>query len=148
MAILSKEARQGFWKRPGTFGIIGGFEAPGKLSVTLLEQCKKQGISAVPINPAIDEALGVKAVADAAQISSLAGIVCVRLDPYATAAVEKGAELRVPVWLSQGTASADAKAAAERLGADIAAGICPLMYLDVTSYHAFHRTVAKVFGQY
>jgi predicted CoA-binding protein len=149
MAALSVQARQGFWKLPGTFAIVGGFEGPSKLSWKLLDQCQKDGVSAVPVNPEFKgDVLGVAVVSDAAEIPSLAGIVCVRLDPYATEAVEKAAALGVPVWLSQGTASEAARAAAERTGADIVAGICPLMYLSAGSYHSFHRTVAKVFGKY
>jgi predicted CoA-binding protein len=148
MTELSAEARADFWNRPGTFGIIGGFEAPGKLSWKLLAQCQQDGISAVPVNPDVDEVLGVTALADAAEVPSLAGIVCVRLDPYATEAVEKAAALGVPVWLSQGTASDGARSAAERTGVDFVANVCPLMYLNAGSYHSFHRTVAKVFGKY
>ena len=148
MAKLSAAARQAFWQRPGTFGIVGNFEGPSKLSWKLLEQCQKDGISAVPVNPELTEVLGVAVVSDPAQIPSLAGIVCVRLDPYATEAVEKAAQLGVPVWLSINAASSVSRAAAERTDVDIVDGACPLMYLNVGSYHAFHRTVAKVFGQY
>lgn len=148
MAELIAEARRAFWSRPGTFGIVGSFEAPGKLSWMLLEQCQKDGIDAVPVNPDATEILGVKAVGDPAQIPSLAGIVCVRLDPYATEAVEKAAELGVPVWLSMRTASASARAAAERTGVDSVLDICPMMYLNARSYHSIHRVIAKLFGQY
>jgi predicted CoA-binding protein len=149
MPELSAQLRQQFWKRPGTFAIVGGFEAPGKLSWMLLEQCQKQGISAVPVNPELTaEVLGVKSVADPAQIESLAGIVCVRLDPYATQAVEKAAELGVPVWLSMRTGTPSALALAEKTGVDIVANVCPMLYTSVGSYHSIHRVIAKVFGQY
>ena len=148
MAELNKDARKDFWSRPGTFGIYAAFEGPNQLGWKLLEQCQADGIAAVPVNPDVDEVLGVSAVGDPAEIESLAGIVCVRLDPHATAAVEKASELRVPVWLSLRTASDDAKAAAERTGADLIADVCPLMYLDSGSYHSFHRFVAKAFGKY
>jgi predicted CoA-binding protein len=148
MATLDARARQQFWSRPGTFGIVGGFEGSGKLSWTLLQQCQKDDISAVPVNPDVTEVLGVRSVGDPAEIPSLAGIVCVRLDPHATAAVEKAAELGVPVWLSLGTASADARAAAERTGADLIADACPMLHLNSRSYHTIHRVIAKVFGQY
>lgn len=148
MTVAPKEARREFWSRPGTFGIVGGFEGPGKLSWTLLTQCQADGISAVPVNPDIKEALGVTAVADAAEIPDLAGIVCVRMDPHATAAVEKAAQLGVPVWLSLRTASESARAAAERTGAVLIMDACPMMYLDSRSYHGFHRSVAKLFNAY
>jgi uncharacterized protein len=148
MATLGAQARREFWSRPGTFAIVGGFEAPGKLSWMLLEQCQKDGIDAVPVNPDADEVLGVDAVADPADIASLAGIVCVRLDPYATEAVSKAAELGVPVWLSMRTASESAKSTAEKTGVDIIADVCPMMYLNARSYHSFHRGIAKLFGQY
>ena len=148
MATLDADARRGFWSRPGTFAIVGGFEAPGKLSWMLLEQCQKDGISALPVNSEVGEVLGVAAVGDAAEIPSLAGIVCVRLDPHATAAVEKAAELGVPVWLSMRTATGSARAAAERTDVDIVADVCPMMYLNARSYHSIHRAIAKIFGQY
>lgn len=149
MPELTAQARQQFWSRPGTFAIVGSFEAPGKLSWWLLEQCQRQGISAVPVNPDLtDDVLGVTPVADPAQIESLAGIVCVRLDPYATQAVEKAAELGVPVWLSMRTGSPSALAVAEKTGVDYVANICPLMYTSVGSFHVIHRVIAKVFGQY
>jgi predicted CoA-binding protein len=148
MATLDAQARRQFWSRPGTYGIVGSFEGPGKLSWILLEQCKKDGISAVPVNPDVAEALGVRSVGDPAEIPSLAGIVCVRLDPHATEAAEKAAELGVPVWLSLGTASAAARAAAERTGADLIADACPMMYLNSRSYHSIHRVIAKIFGGY
>jgi predicted CoA-binding protein len=148
MATLDKDARKDFWSQPGTFGIYGAFEGSGKLSWMLLEQCQQDGVSAVPVNPELDEVLGVPAVGDPSEIESLAGIVCVRLDPHATEAVEKAGELGVPVWLSLRTASDEARAAAERTGADLIADACPLMYLDAGSYHAFHRFVSKVFGNY
>lgn len=148
MAELTTDQRKAFWSRPGTFAIVGGFEAPEKLSWRLLEQCQKDGISAVPVHPELDEVLGVKVVADPAQVPSLAGIVCVRLDPHATEAAEQAAELGVPVWFSMRTASESVKAVAERTGIDIVSNVCPLMYLDSHSYHAFHRGVAKVFRAY
>jgi predicted CoA-binding protein len=149
MPELSAQARQQFWKRPGTFAIVGSFEAPGKLSWWLLEQCQKQGISAVPVNADLtNEVLGVKPVADPAQIDPLAGIVCVRLDPYATAAVEKAAELGVPVWLSMRVGTPSALALAEKTGVDFIATVCPLLYTSVGSFHSIHRVIAKVFGQY
>jgi predicted CoA-binding protein len=145
---LNKDARRGFWSRPGTFGIYAAFEKPGQLGWMLLEQCQREGIEAVPVNREIDEALGVAAVRDPAEIEELAGIVCVRLDPHATEAVERAGELDVPVWLSLRTASDDARAAAKDTDADLIADTCPLMYLDVGSYHAFHRFLSKVFGRY
>jgi predicted CoA-binding protein len=148
MAELGAQSRREFWSRPGTFGIVGSFEAPGKLSWMLLEQCQKQGISAVPVNPDATEVLGVKAVADPAQIESLAGIVCVRLDPFATEAVSKATELDVPVWMSMGVASDAAISAAQKSGVDFVANVCPMMYLDARSYHSIHRFIAKVLGQY
>jgi predicted CoA-binding protein len=148
MAVLSKEARREFWTRPGTFAIVGSFEAPRKLSWMVLEQCQKDGISAVPVNPDVEEVLGVSAVADPGDVGSLAGIVCVRLDPHATEAVRRAGDLGVPVWLSQGTVSEEARAAAKEIGADLIAGQCPLMYLDSGSYHAFHRFVARLIGKY
>jgi hypothetical protein len=77
MAELTAEARREFWSRPGTFGIVGSFEAPGKLSWMLLEQCQKDGVDAVPVNP---DAGGSRheGGGDQSQFASLAGIVCVR----------------------------------------------------------------------
>lgn len=148
MATLNAAARQEFWQRPGTFGIIGGFEGSGKLSWMLLHQCQTDGVAAVPVNPDVEEVLGVRAIGDASEIPDLAGIVCVRLDPHATAAVEKAAELGVPVWLSNGTDSEDAKAAAERTGVDTIYGACPMMYLDSHAQHGVHRWVLKLLGKY
>lgn len=142
------DARRAFWTRPGTFAIVGGFEAPGKLSWMLLEQCQKDGISAVPVNPDAEEVLGVSAVANPADIDSLAGIVCVRLDPYATAAVQSASELRVPVWLSMRTATPSARTLAEETGVEIIADVCPMLYTNAKSYHSVHRVIAKVFGAY
>ncbi len=144
----SDTTRQTFWSRPGTFGIIGSFEAPTKLSWTLLAQCQADGISAVPVNAEVEEVLGAHAVAEPAQIENLAGLVCVRLDPYATQAVETAAELGVPVWLSLRTASDKAKAVAERTGATLISGACPMMYLNSKSYHSIHRMLARMFGNY
>ena len=76
----------------------------------------------------------MKAVGDPAQIESLAGIVCVRLDPFATQAVEKAAELGVPVWLSMRTAAPPRSPLAEQTGVDIVANICPMMYTNARSY--------------
>ena len=148
MSILDKEARRGFWSREGAFAIVGSFEAEGKLSSMVLDQALKDGLDVVPVNPDIEEAQGVRAVADPGDVTPLAGIVCVRLDPHATQAVERAAAIDVPVWLSQGTVSAEAKAAAERTGADLVAGECPLMYLGSGSYHAFHRFIWKLLGKY
>ena len=119
MATLDKDARKDFWSRSGTFGICGAFEGPDKLSWKVLAQCQEDGVAAVPVNPDLDEVLGVAAVDDPSGIESLAGIVCVRLDPHATDAVERAGELGVPV-----------------------------LYLDAGSYHGFHRFVAKAFGKY
>jgi predicted CoA-binding protein len=149
MTELGSSERREFWTRPGTFGIVGSFETDKKLSSLLLEQARVSGVDAVPVNDQISEAAGVAAVDDPGAIPSLAGIVCVRLDPYATQAVERAAELGVPVWLSQGTVSDEARATAERTGADLIAGTCPLMYMgELGSYHTIHRFFAKLFGQY
>ena len=149
MAELGADDRQGFWSREGTFGIVGSFETEKKLSSMLLEQAQASGVDAVPVNAEIDEAGGVATVDDPARIPELAGIVCVRLDPHATEAVRQAAKLGVPVWLSQGTVSDEAREAAEALGADIIPGACPLMYMDgIGSFHAIHRFFAKLFGTF
>lgn len=149
MTELDRQARRTFWTRPGTFAIVGGFEGPKKLSWMLLEHCRAVGIDAVPVNPDVEEVLGIRAVADPGAVSSLAGVVCVRLDPHATAAVEDAARLGVPVWLSQGTVSDDAWAAALRTEADLIAGSCPYLYVgSLKSHHRVHEFVAKLFRRY
>lgn len=149
MPTLDKNARRDFWSRPGTFAIVGSFEDKSKLSWYLLEHCIAGGIDAVPVNKEKDEVLGRKAVDDPGEVASLAAIICVRKDPHATEAVRAGGRLKVPVWLSQGTASEDAVEAAEETGTDLIAGSCPLMYLDDLKFpHNIHRFLAKTFRTY
>lgn len=149
MPTLDDKARRDFWSRPGTFAIFGSFEDKSKLSWYLLEHCTRNSIEAVPVNKELDEVLGQKAVVDPAEVSPLAGIVCVRTDPHATEAVRAGGRLKVPVWLSRGTASEDAVAAADEAGAELIAGSCPLMYLNQLSFpHNMHRFLARVFRSY
>ena len=149
MSESQKDMRQAFWSRPGTFGIVGSFESEKTLSWRILAQCQKDGIPVAPVNAEVAEVLGIKSVASPDQIADLAGIVCVRLDPHATASVEQAAALGVPVWLSQRTGSESARAAATRTGAEVIDGSCPLMYLPgIDSYHTFHRFMAKTFGAF
>jgi predicted CoA-binding protein len=146
---MSKESRATFWSRPGTFAIVGGFESPQKLSWMLLQQCQKEDVVAAPVNPVIDEVLGMRCVRDPADIPSLAAIVCVRLDPYATTSVEQAAQLGVPVWLSRSTASESALAKAAETGAEVISGACPLMYMSgLHGSHKLHLTLAKIFRAY
>ncbi len=149
MTVLGKSARGRFWSRDGVFAVVGSFESPSKLSAMLLEQCRKDGTGAVPVNGEMSHAFDCPTVADPSEISSLSGIVCVRRDPFATEAVRSAARLGVPVWLSQGTVSDEALGAAEEHGADLIAGGCPLMYLDGIGFpHSIHRFFAKVTRTY
>jgi predicted CoA-binding protein len=52
------------------------------------------------------------------------------------------------IWLQQGAESPEVLAAAQGLGVMPVSGKCILMYAQpVRSFHAFHRVIAKVFGQ-
>jgi predicted CoA-binding protein len=65
-------------------------------------------------------------------------------------AVKQALDAKIPrIWIQNGCDSKAAVASCEQAGTPVVSGSCVLMYAEpVKSVHAFHRWVAKLFGQY
>jgi predicted CoA-binding protein len=108
----------GILREARTIAIVGASPEPHRSSHGVMRYLLDAGYRCIPVNPNVDEVLGVPAVATLAEISEPVDLVDVFRRPqfcpeHAREAVAVGAKA---LWLQLGIASAEARAIAEGAG--------------------------------
>ena len=121
---------------------------PKKFGHAAFKELRQKGLDLIPVNPAADEILGIKAYKDLASIPSAVNGVLIMTKKDQTAGIVRNAKERgiKNIWIQQ---MADSREAMKELeGSDInyVTGECILMHYKPQSVHKFHKAIRKFFG--
>jgi predicted CoA-binding protein len=132
------------------FGLVGYSRSGRKFGNTLYAELKQRGFEVRVVHPELKEIGGEKCVASIGALAGKVDGVIISVSPRKAAqAVREAAQAGINnIWLQQGAQSAEAIKLGRELGVNLVTGKCILMYAEpVRSFHAFHRAIARLFGQ-
>lgn len=135
-------------KRIAVMGVSRSGKKFGNIAVTELKQ---RGYQVLIVHPEAQEIGGERCYPSVAALPAAVDGVLICVPPkHASAALREAVQAGVKnIWLQQGADSAEVHATARELGVSLITGKCILMYAPpVKSLHGFHRTIAKLVGQY
>ena len=134
-----------------SFAVAGVSRNKNKFGSVIFRELKARGLKIYPLNPAMDEVEGEKCYPSARDLpEKVEGLISV-VSPSAAAKVAKDAwEAGIEkIWFQQGSQSDEALEFCREKGLTVVAKECIFMYYEpVTSFHRFHRGIAKLFGKY
>ena len=121
-----------------------------KFGNTLYKTLTKRGLTILPVHPELSEFEGAKCynrISDLpAEIDGL--IICTAPDKALNLINEAIAHGIKQIWLQQGAENPELIRTFESSDINLITGKCILMYAQpVTSFHKFHRFLAKLFGK-
>jgi predicted CoA-binding protein len=130
--------------------LIGASRNPKKFGYTAFRELKEKGMKIVPVNPAADEIMGVKAFKSINELPEEIRSIIIMTNKEKTAEVVKEALAKGirEIWIQQ---MADSREALDELkGKDInyISGECILMHYKPHSIHKFHAGIKKFFGRF
>jgi predicted CoA-binding protein len=130
--------------------VVGVSRSGKKFGNTACAELQRRGYQVFVVHPEAREIDGQRCYPN---LTALQGqvdgvLVCVP-STQAEAVMREAVQIGLKnIWLQQGAESPEVLAAAQGLGVMPVSGKCILMYAQpVRSFHAFHRVIAKVFGQ-
>jgi predicted CoA-binding protein len=130
--------------------LVGVSRNPKKFGQMAFKELKDKGLNLIPVNPAAEEILGVKAYQSINALPPEVKGVVIMTKKEQTAAIVKEAKAKgiKNIWIQQ---MADSKEALKELeGSDInyITGECILMHYKPHSVHKFHKALKKFFGRF
>lgn len=134
--------------------VVGASDSKGNFGRVVCRELAEHGYDVVPVHPTLVELDGRRCAHTIAAIGGhVDGVIVMVGADRAPAVVADAAAAGVGrVWLFRGIGSAGAMSteaveACSRLGIDVVAGACPLMFLEPTAaVHRFHRSVRRARG--
>ena len=135
------------FKRIAVVGVPRGGK---KFGNKIYNELKQRGYQVYAVNPQIEEIAGEPCCPNLTALKDKVDSVVVCVPPQKTEQVLQDAAqsgLR-RVWLQQGAETPQLVEQAHKLGMDVVAGKCILMYAPpVKSFHNFHRFFVRLFGK-
>ena len=135
--------------------VVGVSRDPKQISYTLWQELRQRRYDAVPVNPAATEIDGVRCYPSVTEIvPPVDGALIITTPAVAEQVLEQCAAAGIgKVWLygglGGGATTEQTVRAAEVLGLEAVAGMCPYMFLPGTPFfHGLHGFVKKVTGSY
>jgi predicted CoA-binding protein len=130
--------------------MVGVSRNPKKFGQMAFKELKDKGLNIIPVNPAADEILGIKAYPDINSLPLAVKGVIIMTEKNQTPGVVKEARAKgiKNIWIQQ---MADSKEALKELeGSDInyITGECILMHYKPQGIHKFHKAIKKFFGRF
>ena len=115
-------------KRSKTIAVVGLSDSPLRPSYGVSAYMQSQGYRIIPVNPAIKDALGEKAVASLGEIKEKIDIVDVfRRSEYVPEIVDEVIRLKIPaIWLQEGVVHDEAAEKARKAGIFVVMDKCIL----------------------
>lgn len=133
--------------------VVGASDDPKNFGRTIYQELKGRGRDVVAVHPTATSVDGDPCYPDLASVpGALDGVIVMVGRARAADVVRDAAAKGVPrVWLFKGAGpgavSPEAVALAERLGLEVVAGACPLMFLEpVGWFHRVHRGIRRARG--
>jgi predicted CoA-binding protein len=148
-SVLRKNIRK-FFAGPG-FAVVGVSADRKKFGNIVYRTMKERGLHVVPVHPALTTVEGDPCFRTVMDLPAEVGSIVTVVPPSITEQVIEQCALRGirVVWMQTGSESVRAIAVAESSGIAVVPRECILMYLEpVTSVHALHRWVVRLFGKY
>jgi predicted CoA-binding protein len=122
-----------------------------KFSYQAYEKLVKNNPALIPVNPLLEEVNGTKCYKTLTEIPVNVDAVISMVPKAQTKEIlEQALQKNIRnIWVQQSSDSPEALAFAEQNKMNVIFGQCILMYTEpVDSFHAFHRWVSKLFGNY
>jgi hypothetical protein len=132
------------------FAVVGVSCNKQKFGSAIYTDLKDRGYKVFAVNPVLKEFAGDPCYTNVGAINDKIDGVIVCVPPAKGEQVVKDTHTAgiKNIWLQQGADSPALVKLANELQLNTVAGKCILMYMEpVKSIHAFHRFVAKLFGQ-
>jgi predicted CoA-binding protein len=132
------------------FAVVGVSRNAKKMGNGIVTELKQRGYEVYIVHPEAKEIDGEPCYSSLSALRGRVDGVIVSVTPEkATAVIQEAVQAGIQqIWLQQGAQSPEALAKARELGVTPVTGKCIPMYMQpVGSIHAFHRFVAKIFGQ-
>lgn len=130
--------------------VVGVSRTGKKFGNLAYRELRKNGYDVMAVHPALETIEGDPCYASLRDLPRAPEGVLISLPPEKVEPVlREAAELGIRhVWLQRGAESPEMVRLAETLGLSMAHSACMLMYMQpVRSFHAFHRTLAGLFGR-
>jgi uncharacterized protein len=123
---------------------------PKKFGQMAFKELKDKGLDLIPVNPAADEIMGIKAYPSIKDLPSEVKGLIVMTNRNETASVVKDAREKgiKNIWIQQSSDSPEALKELEGSDINFVTGECILMHYKPHSFHKFHRGINKLFGRY
>ena len=114
------------------------------------KELKDKGLNIIPVNPAAEEILGVKAYPniDALPPGVKGVVIMTKKDQTARVVREAKAKGIKNIWIQQMADSKDALKELEGSDINFITGECILMHYKPHSVHKFHKALKKFFGRF
>ncbi len=131
--------------------IVGYSRNGRKFGNQAYAELQQRGYQVFAVHPTQKEIGGVPCYPNLQALQGKIDGVLISLPPkQAVSVLEEAASIGVKnIWLQQGAESAEVLEVAKRLGLHVVSKKCVLMYAPpVRSFHGWHRSLAKLFGQY
>lgn len=145
----TKQDIDGFLQQK-TIAAVGYSRDPKSFSAMAGKELKAKGYRLIPVNPKAESIEGEKCYPSVATISEKVGAAIFFTSPAETEKVLReaaSAGIR-KVWIQQGAQSEGAVRFCRENNLEAVTGKCIMMFAEpVASFHAFHRWIAKLFGQ-
>ena len=136
-------------------GIVGVSRQKSKFGNEIYRKLKETGYNVHPVHPEMDSLDGDKCVASLGQLpADVTSLMVVARQDVCAKVLEDVPQTSIRrVWMfSSGKTRPDVEQAIQRTtqaGVSVIAGQCPLLFLEpVSSVHAFHRFLVRLFGRY
>jgi hypothetical protein len=130
--------------------LIGVSRNPKKFGQIAFKELKERGLNVIPVNPATEEILGIKAFPSIAALPpEVRGVILMAKKEQTAALVKEAIEKKIKnIWIQQNTDSKDALKELEGSDINFITGECVLMHYKPRSVHKFHKTLKKLFGRF
>jgi uncharacterized protein len=130
--------------------IAGVSRNPKKFGQMAFRELKEKGLDVIPVNPAADEIMGIKAYPDVKTLPSAVKGLIIMTNRKETASVVRDAKEKGirNIWIQQSSDTPEAIKELEGSDVNFVTGECILMHYKPHSFHKFHRAINKFFGRY
>jgi uncharacterized protein len=133
------------------FALVGASRSGKKFGNDIYTELKERGYEVTIVHPETQDIGGEFCSPNLKALEGKVDGVIICVSPQkASAVIREAVEAGIRrIWLQMGAQSAETETLARELGVQVVTGKCILMYAQpVRSVHGWHRTFAKIFGQY
>lgn len=128
MEVAATDPIRDLLQKANTIAVVGLSDSPLRPSHGVSAYMQAQGYRIIPVNPAINEALGEKAYASLLEVPEKIDIVDIfRRPEFVGEIVDQAIRLKIPaIWMQEGVINQLAAEKAQRAGLFVAMDLCIL----------------------